>query len=154
MRGERAIIQHLNAVLRNELTAINQYFLHSRMLEHWGFNRLAKQEYEESIEEMKHADDVAKRILFLEGLPNFQDLGKLLTGEDVPEILANDLKLELAARTDLVVAIAEAEAIKDFTTRELLDGMLKETESHIDDLETELGLIDKVGLANYLQSQM
>lgn len=154
MRGERAIIQHLNAVLRNELTAINQYFLHSRMLEHWGFNRLAKQEYEESIEEMKHADEVAKRILFLEGLPNFQDLGKLLTGEDVPEILANDLKLELAARTDLVVAIAEAEAIKDFTTRELLDGMLKETESHIDDLETELGLIDKVGLANYLQSQM
>ena len=154
MKGDAKIIQHLNKVLRNELTAINQYFLHSRMWKNWGFEKLAKHEYEESIGEMKHADELVERILMLDGLPNLQDLGKLNIGEAVPEGLSADLELERKGRGDLLTAIKVCEDAADYVSRHILREILDETEDHIDYLETQLELIDKVGLQNYLQSQM
>jgi bacterioferritin len=154
MKGDSTVIEHLNRVLKNELTAINQYFLHSRMLKNWGFGKLADKEYEESIDEMKHADDVIERVLFLEGLPNLQDLGKLHIGEDVPELLQCDLGLELDALDDLRSAISYCEAHKDYVSRQLFDSILESEEGHVDWLETQLAVIEKVGLENYLQSQM
>ncbi len=154
MKGDPNIIRHLNVVLKNELTAINQYFLHSRMFEQWGLRKLAKVEYDESVDEMKHADRLIKRILFLEGLPNLQDLGKLLIGEDIAEALRGDLQLEQQARPDLVRAIGDCEAAGDYISRELFEEILESEESHIDWLETQLELINRVGLQNYQQSQM
>jgi len=154
MKGDKKVIQHLNKILGNELVAINQYFLHARMYEDWGLKKLGEHEYHESIDEMKHADKLVKRILFLEGLPNLQDLGKLLIGENTKEMLECDLKLEQSGLVDLKAAIAYCESVGDYASRELLDDILKSEEEHIDWLETQLGLIDKVSLKNYLQSQM
>ena len=154
MKGDPQAIGHLQAQLKNELTAINQYFLHYRMLKHWGFDKLAKKEYDESIGEMKHADLLMDRIFMLDGLPNLQDLGKLLVGEDVPEILACDLKMERAAQATIKDGIAHCESVRDYVSRDLLQHILDDTEEHIDFLETQLELVEKVGLPNYLQSQM
>ena len=154
MKGDTQAIAHLQAQLKNELTAINQYFVHYRMLKHWGFDKLAKKEYEESIGEMKHADRLMDRIFMLDGLPNLQDLGKLSIGEDVPEILAADLALEQGAQATIKDGIAYCESIRDYVSRDLLQDILDDTEEHIDFLETQIELIDKVTLPNYLQSQM
>jgi bacterioferritin len=154
VRGTPEIIQHLNAVLTNELTAVNQYFLHARMHENWGFYRLGKLIYDESIGEMKHADRLIKRILFLEGLPNLQDLSKLRIGETVAEGLAADLSVELNGREMLVPGIKQCETAGDYISRELLKDILADTEDHIDFLETQLSLLRAIGEANYLQSAM
>ena len=154
MKGDATVIEHLNRVLKNELTAINQYFLHSRMLRDWGFTKLGDHENEESIDEMKHADLIIDRVLFLEGLPNLQDMGKLRIGEDVPEILQCDLDLELDAIPDLRAAIAYCENHKDYVSRELFDQILTSEEDHVDFLETQLELVTKLGVENYLQSQV
>ena len=154
MKGDPQAIGHLQAQLKNELTAINQYFLHYRMLKHWGFDKLAKKEYEESIGEMKHADWLMDRIFMLDGLPNLQDLGKLNIGEDVPELLTSDLALERGAQDTIKAGIAHCESVRDFISRDLLLKILDDTEEHVDFLETQLELIEKVGLPNYLQSQM
>ena len=148
------VIKYLNGVLKNELTAINQYFLHAKILADKGLGRLAAKERQESIEEMEHADQLMERILFLEGLPNLQELGKLRIGEDVPEMLRCDLQLELQAIPLLREAIAHLESIADFVSRDLLQKILQGEEAHVDWLETQLELIDKAGLQNYLQSQM
>ena len=154
MQGDKAIIRTLNAVLTNELTAVNQYFLHARMFENWGFTRLGRIVYDESIGEMKHADKLIKRILFLDGLPNLQDLHKLALGETVAEGLTADLALELGGRTTLIDGIRQCEQAADFVSRQVLREILTDTEEHIDFLETQLSLLKSVGEANYLQSAM
>lgn len=154
MKSNADIIQWLNRQLQHELTAINQYFLHARMYESWGFDKLGKLEYDESIEEMKHADALIKRILFLEGLPNLQELGKLFIGEKVEECVDCDLRLEMISRETLLGGIAACEAVKDYVSRELLKEILEDTEDHIDWLETQLDVMQKVGIQNWLQSQM
>ena len=154
MKGNQKIIELLNRQLTMELTAINQYFLHARMYKNWGLEKLGTHEYEESIEEMKHADHLIERILFLGGLPNLQDLGKLLIGENAPECISCDLTLEMGSREHLLKAVAASEAESDFVSRQIFSENLKETEAHIDYLETQLELIKQVGVENYLQSQM
>lgn len=154
MKGDTKVIEYLNRQLTAELTAINQYFLHARMYKAWGLVKLGKHEYEESIEEMKHADKLIERVLFLEGLPNLQALNKLLIGENVPECMQGDFTLESGSRTHLIEAIAYCESVKDYISREIFEEILDDTEEHIDYLETQLDLIGKVGLPNYLQSQM
>lgn len=154
MQSDATVIKHLNKALGNELIAINQYFLHSRMYEDWGFHKLAEKEYEESIDEMKHADELIKRILMLDGLPNLQKLGKLMIGEHTKEMIECDLKLETQACPDLKEGIAYCESVSDYVSRDLLCSILDSEEEHIDWLETQLGLIEKVGIENYQQSMI
>ena len=154
MKGDAQVISHLQAQLKNELTAINQYFLHYRMYKHWGLDKLAKKEYAESIGEMKHADKLMDRIFMLDGLPNLQDLGKLMIGEDVPEAMGCDLKAEMGAQETIKAGMAHCELVRDYVSRDLLQGILDDTEEHIDFLETQIELAAKVGIQNYLQSQM
>jgi bacterioferritin len=153
VKGDGQVVQFLNTVLRNELTSINQYFLHAKQLEHWGVTKLGKYERDQSIEEMKHADRVIERILFLEGLPNLQDLDHLQIGENVKEVLDCDLKLELKALGDLRSAIAHAETVKDFVTRDLLEEIMRDEEKSIDFIEIQKDLIEQIGIENYIQLQ-
>jgi bacterioferritin len=153
VKGDAQVIQFLNTVLRNELTAINQYFLHARQLDHWGVTKLGKYEHDQSIDEMKHADHIIERILFLEGLPNLQDLDRLLIGENVKEVLECDMKLELKALDDLRAAIAHAEAVKDFVTRDMLQEIMQDEEKSIDFIEIQQDLIQQIGIENYIQLQ-
>jgi bacterioferritin len=153
MKGDKDVIKFLNAVLRNELTAINQYFLHSRMLDDWGLTRLGAYEYKESLDEMKHADKLTQRILFLEGLPNFQDMGKLMIGQDVKEILQCDLNLEMQALPALKDAVAHCEKVGDYVSRELFEEILESEEEHVDWLETQLDQVERMGIENYVQLQ-
>ncbi|MBT8070013.1 MAG: bacterioferritin [Xanthomonadales bacterium] len=154
MKGDRKVIEFLNAVLRNELVAINQYFLHARMYKDMGLTELADHEYEESLDEMKHADQLIERILFLEGLPNMQDIGKLRIGENPREMLDCDLQLEMDALPELKEAIVYCEEVRDFVSRDLFDSILASEEEHVDWLETQLALIDSMGIKNYLQAKM
>lgn len=154
MKSDPAVLKHLNKALGNELVAINQYFLHSRMYQDWGLNKLAEKEYEESIDEMKHADQLVQRILFLEGLPNLQSLGKLFIGENIKEMLECDLQLEMIACPDLREGIAYCESVNDFVSRDLLNSILISEEEHVDWLESQLGLLERVGLENYQQSMI
>jgi bacterioferritin len=153
VRGDPTVIQHLNKILKNELTAINQYFLHARLLRHWGVTKLGHYEYKESIDEMKHADRLIERILFLDGVPNLQDLGKLMIGETVQELLECDLTLEQQAIPDLRDAVAACESVRDYVTRDLLREILESEEEHVDFIETQLGLITRIGIENYIQLQ-
>jgi bacterioferritin len=154
MQGDKTVIEHLNKILYNELTAINQYFLHARMFKNWGFKELADHEYHESIDEMKHADKLIERILFLEGLPNLQNLGKLMIGENPREAIQCDLKLELKAIPDLRDAIVAAEAVRDYVSRDLLRAILDSEEEHVDWLETQIGIMDRIGDPLYLQAKL
>ena len=153
MKGDEKVIEFLNTALKNELTAINQYFLHYRMYKNWGFEELAKHEYEESIDEMKHADKLIERILFLDGLPNLQMLGKIMIGENVEEVLRADLELEYEARDQLLGAVAHCETVRDYVSREIFERILESEEEHIDFLETQFAMIERMGLQNYIQLQ-
>ena len=153
MKGDKKVIEHLNQILKNELTAINQYFLHSKIYKDWGIAKLAEKEYEESIDEMKHADELIERILFLEGLPNLQSLGKLRIGENVKEMLQCDLDLEIDAISDLQEAISHADGIRDYVSRDLFNSILSSEEGHVDWLETQIIQIEKMGIENFIQLQ-